>query len=150
DSDFYLTLRRTGDLTDDTSLAAVPLRVGEGLQPLSSKPPNIFIFVVDSLRPDYVSPYNPAVTFTPAIGRFAAESFVAKHAFTSYAGTALSEPAIWAGGMIPRGIYVKPFAAVNNLERLARLGGYRRYVSVDEVLAVVLEDWQDVVHVDAD
>jgi hypothetical protein len=38
--------------------------------------PHIFIFVIDSLRRDYLSPYNDEVTFTPAIQSFAAESIV--------------------------------------------------------------------------
>jgi arylsulfatase A-like enzyme len=111
--------------------------------------PHIFIFVIDSLRPDYLSAYNPAVTFTPAIGAFANESVVMRHAFTPYAGTALSQPAIWAGGLIQRAMYVKPFSEVNNLKRLVRMSGYRPYVSVDEILSVILEDWPGMVRLDA-
>ena len=44
-------------------------------------PPLIFFFVIDSLRPDYFSPYNPAVTFTPRVAQFAADSLVFRNAF---------------------------------------------------------------------
>ena len=47
------------------------------VRPLTKAPgraPNIFFFVIDSLRRDYVSAYNPAVTFTPSFGKFAAEN----------------------------------------------------------------------------
>ena len=38
--------------------------------------PLIFVFVVDSLRPDYLGAYNPAVRFTPRFDQFASESVV--------------------------------------------------------------------------
>ena len=46
--------------------------------------PHIFVFVIDSLRRDYVSPYNRQVSFTPALERFARESTVFERAFTRY------------------------------------------------------------------
>jgi hypothetical protein len=52
------------------------------LAPSEGKKPNIFIIVVDSLRQDYLSPYNPAVSFTPAIGSFAQDAVVFRNAFT--------------------------------------------------------------------
>ena len=33
--------------------------------PAGPRPPHVFVFVVDSLRRDYLSPYNDTVTFTP-------------------------------------------------------------------------------------
>ena len=149
DDAFFRTLRAAGDVTDDRSLTAVRLSLKEGLQAPAGRPPNVFIVVVDSLRPDYVSAYNPAATFTPAIGAFANESIVMRRAFTQYAGTALSQPALWAGGLIQRAMYVKPFAAVDNLERLGVAAGYRRYVSVDPPLSAILEDWSGLVRLDA-
>jgi hypothetical protein len=62
------------------------------LGPSNEPRPYIFLFVVDSLRPDYLSPYNKAVNFTPSIEAFAAESVVFPRALTRYAGTALAEP----------------------------------------------------------
>ena len=38
--------------------------------------PNVFLFVFDSLRPDYLSAYNAAVTFSPSLDALAAESLV--------------------------------------------------------------------------
>ena len=46
-------------------------------------------------------------------------------------------------------MYVQPFSAVNNLERLAVMGGYRRYLSVDEILSVILGDRSNIVRLDA-
>ena len=149
DNQFFYELERVGDVTDSKGLKAVPLRVVDEPGPAPAYRPNIFIIVVDSLRPDYLSAYNHDVTFTPAIGSFAAESIVMRRAFTPYTGTALSEPALWAGGLIPRRMYVQPFSAVNNLERLALAGGYRRYISVDEILSVIVGDWSNVVRLDA-
>ena len=149
DGDFFLRLRRAGDATEDRSLEAVPLRIVDRPERAPAATPNIFIVVVDSLRPDYLSAYNPAATFTPNIGAFAADSIVWRNAFSPYAGTALSEPAIWAGGLIPRAMYVQPFSAVNNLERLLNLAHYRPYISVDEILSVILDKSPGVQRLDA-
>ena len=149
DNDFFRTGRAAGDATDDRSLPAVPMTIADVQHRPAARPPHIFIVVVDSMRPDYLSAYNPAATFTPAIGAFAAESIVMRRAFTQYAGTALSQPAIWAGGLIQRAMYVKPFAAVDNLERLTVAAGYRRYVSVDPPLDAILEDWSGLVRLDS-
>jgi hypothetical protein len=148
DGDYYRALRQAADAIEDPSLEPVALHVADDAHPASTRPPNIFFIVVDSLRPDYLSPYNPDATFTPAIGAFARESIVMRRAFTSYGGTALSEPALWAGGLIPRAMYIRPFAPMNTLERLLRLGGYHRYISVDFILKTILEDWDGVVQLD--
>ena len=57
------------------------------LKPAEGRKPHVFLLVVDSMRRDYVSAYNPAVTFTPEIGKLAADSFVFQRAFTRYSGT---------------------------------------------------------------
>jgi hypothetical protein len=99
DRDFYTELRNAGDVTDNRSLQAVPLRVVPELHGDPAYRPHVFVIVVDSLRPDYLAPYNAAAAaFTPSIAAFARESRVVQHAFTPYAGTALSQPGIWAGG----------------------------------------------------
>jgi hypothetical protein len=149
DTQFFDEVRRVGDVTDDRALRAIPLRVVERPVSGSAYRPNIFIIVIDSLRPDYLSAYNRDVTFTPSIGAFADDSIVMRQAFAPYTGTALSQPALWAGGLIPRRMYVQPFSAVNNLERLLQLGQYRQYVSVDEILSVILGDWSNVVRLDS-
>jgi hypothetical protein len=139
DRGFFLALREAADATDKRSLAAVPLRlIADQLAPPPQRP-HVFVIVVDSLRPDYLGAYRPAgVSFTPAFDAFARESVVMRRAFTQYAGTALSQPAIWAGGLIPRFNYVQPFDAVNNLARLLSAGGYRQYVSMDEISKLTL------------
>jgi hypothetical protein len=138
DRDFFETVHAEGDRTDQRGLRAVPLPIGPALNAAPSFRPHVFVIVVDSLRPDYLSPYNPAVTFTPAIEALARDSVVMRHAYTPYAGTALSQPAIWAGGMIPRVNYAQPFSVLNNLERLVDAAGYRKYVSMDEISRLTL------------
>jgi arylsulfatase A-like enzyme len=149
DGAFFVDLRRAGNVTEDSTLPAIPLGTLDQPRAIPGRAPNIFFIVIDSLRPDYLSAYNPIVTFTPAIGAFAADSIVMRQAFTSYAGTALSEPALWAGGLIPRAMYIKPFSPMNNLERLVRLGAYRPFISVDGILSTILEDRTGVTRLDA-
>ena len=99
--------------------------------------PHIFIFIIDSLRQDYVAPYNPKVSFTPNIAAFATESTVFRQAFTSYGGTGLSEPSIWTGGLLLHKQYVTPFRPMNTLLRLIEVDGYRSFVSLDSILETV-------------
>jgi hypothetical protein len=111
--------------------------------------PHIFVFVIDSLRRDYLSPYNPAVRFTPAINAFAAESLTFTRAFTRYGGTGLSEPAIWSGTMLPHKEYVTPFAPMNALEKLVAVENYHRLISVDSILRQLLTPSSGVRELDA-
>ena len=149
DGSFLSTLREVGDVTYNRALPAVPLKLADDLH-VADRPPNLFIVVIDSLRPDYVSAYNPRVTFTPAIAAFAHDSTVFRNAYTAYSGTGLSEAALWAGALVQRAMYVKPFAAIDNLERLTVAAGYQRYVSIDEVMDRILEDPQGLVRLDRD
>ena len=100
--------------------------------------PHIFVFVVDSLRRDYVSPYNPRVTFTPALERFARESTVFERAFTRYGATGLSVPSLWVGGLVLHKQYVTPFAPMNTLARLLEHEQYAQWISMDNILDVIL------------
>ena len=102
--------------------------------PRIGRAPHIFIFVIDSLRQDYLSPYNPGVTFTPAIDAFARDSVVFKRAFTQYGATGLSEPSIWVGGLLVHKQYVMPFAPMNALHKLLAADGYQRFISRDTIL----------------
>lgn len=120
----------------------------QGFGPVPAKKPNIFIIVVDSLRQDYISAYNPTVSFTPAIGAFARESVVFRNAFTRYAGTTLSEPSIWSGMLQLHKHYVQPFHRVNGLEKLIQMDGYQSFVTVDTVLRVLLRPQPDMVELD--
>src|SRR4051812_27271287 len=49
-------------------------RDGAGL--LDKHPPHILVVSVCSLRPDRLSPYNPAFTFSPHIGKWAKDAFI--------------------------------------------------------------------------
>lgn len=109
------------------------------LTPVASRAPHIFLFVIDSLRRDYLSPYNPAVTFTPAFDRFGREEFAFQRAFTRYGGTGLSMPAIWSGSMLLHKQYVTPFQPMNALEKLLRANGYHAVMGMDHITAQIVE-----------
>ena len=111
----------------------VDVKLVDAFQPKTT-PPHVFLFIIDSLRRDYLSPYNPAVTFTPAIEAFADESTVFERAFTRYGATGLSVPAISTGGMLLHKQYVQPFAPMNSLEKLLDASGYRRLLSDDHLV----------------
>lgn len=112
--------------------------------------PNIFIFVIDSMRPDYLGAYNQKVDFTPNLDAFARDSVVFRRAYTQYAGTTLSEPAIWAGTMLLHSHYTQPFANVNNLEKLVNAEDYKMVLSYDTVLRQVLSPKDKIVRLDTD
>ena len=102
-------------------------------------PPHIFLFVIDSLRRDYLSPYNPAVRFTPAFGAFGAEEYAFQRAFTRYGGTGMSMPAIWSGSMLLHKEYVQPFQPMNALEKLLRANSYHTVMSMDHITEQIVE-----------
>jgi sulfatase-like protein len=108
------------------------------LGPTAAPKPHIFLFVIDSLRPDYLSPYNPQVRFTPRIAEFAAESIVFRNAFTRFGGTGLSVPAMWAGASIVHKQYVQPFHPMNALEKLLDANGYRKILGLDSIMSQLL------------
>ncbi len=130
--------------------AKTDLRLVDDLRKTGAERPNIFIFVIDSMRPDYVGAYNPQVDFTPNLDTFARDSFVVHNAYTQYAGTSLSEPTIWAGAMLPHAHYIEPFSKVNSLEKLAQADGYRMMLSYDEVLSQLLSPSDNLVKLDTD
>ena len=146
---FLRSLRGIGEVTENPATRAVPIPLADGPTLVLVRHPDIFIIVVDSLRPDYLSPYNASATFTPAIGAFARDSIVMRRAFTPYGGTGLSEPALWAGGLIPRLMYPNPFAPINNLAGLLAAGRYRRYITIDEILRQTLGDRTGIVPLDS-
>ncbi len=120
------------------------------LAPVSGNRPNIFVFVIDSMRPDYLGAYNHAVDFTPNLDAFARDSVVFRRAYTQYAGTTLSEPAIWSGAMLLHTHYTQPFSNVNNLEKLVSAENYKMVVSYDTVLRQVLSPSDDLARLDTD
>jgi len=146
--EFCRVLRQYTNVRDAETSAEV--RLVDPLVPTASDRPNIFIFVIDSMRPDFLGAYNPKVDFTPKIDNFAKDSVVFRNAFTQYAGTTLSEPAIWAGAMLLHAHYLHPFSKVNSLEKLARTDGYQMIVSFDSVLKELLSPTDSLVKLDTD
>jgi len=122
---------------NDLTLRPVAVDLVDSLTQVERRPP-IFLFVIDSLRPDYLKPYNERAWFTPHLETFAADSVVFTNAFTRYGGTGLSVPAIWAGAALPHKQYVMPFQPMNALERLLEVNGYRRFLSLDSVMEPLL------------
>ena len=138
------------EYTDIRNASAVDVKLVNPLLPSHGYRPNIFIFVIDSMRPDYLGAYNPQVDFTPHLDALARDSVVMHNVYTQYSGTTLSEPAIWAGAMLLHAHYLQPFSKVNGLEKLARADGYRMVVSYDTVLSQLLSPNDDMVKLDTD
>ncbi len=131
---FYAFLRRNSTIAH-VEVPPVNVDFVHPLTPPSEPPPHVFLFVVDSLRRDYLSPYNDAVSFTPGIAAFANDSFVFDRAFTRYGATGLAVPSIWTGGMTLHMQYISPYAPMNTLAKLLDAGGYQRLMSLDGITA---------------
>jgi arylsulfatase A-like enzyme len=134
DAAFYAYLRANSSLKDP--LAPVSVDFTPSLKPAAlaePRPPHIFLFIVDSLRRDYLSVYNPKVTFTPRLDAFARDSYVFTRAFSRYGGTGLAVPSIWAGALVAHKQYVTPFGPMNALGKLLDAGSYRRVVTRDHI-----------------
>ena len=129
---FYTYLRENAGI-QSRAIEPVNIDFVDGWSHTSERPPHLFVFIIDSLRRDYLAAYNGAVTFTPAFDAFAADSFVFRRAFSRYAGTGLAVPAIWAGAMLIHKEYVTPFAPTNALEKLVAARGYRRLITEDHI-----------------
>lgn len=133
DADLYRFLKAHSTL-GRISASPVDVNFADAFHATATPPPHVFLFIVDSLRRDYLSPYNAAVTFTPATQAFAAESVVFERAFSRYGATGLSVPALWAGGMMLHKQYIEPFSPMNTLEKLLDGAGYRRFISDDHLV----------------
>lgn len=132
-------------------------RIGSGVQlvddmkPAIGEHPDVFIFVIDSMRPDYLGAYNPQqVNYTPNLDALARDSVVFKNVYTQYAGTSLSEPAIWSGSLLLHAHFQQPFDEVNGLYKLARADGYQTVLSYDSVLRQLFKPSDDLVKLDQD
>src|SRR5262249_40702944 len=111
---------------------------------------NIFMIVVDSMRPDYIGAYNSKSDFTANMDALAADSVVLRKAYTQYSGTYLSEPAIWSGALLLHAHYIRPFQNVNALERLLNTDGYDIVVSYDNILPELLSPEDQLTKLDTD
>ncbi len=130
--------------------ARFDLKLVDPLVPSHGEHPNIFLFVIDSMRPDYLGAYNSKATFTPNLDALARDSVVVRNVWTPYAGTSLSEPAIWAGALLLHAHFMQPFERVNSLEKLAKTDGYQMMVSYDEVLREILSPSDNLIKLDTD
>jgi len=146
--DLCRIMRDYTNIRDGRTQAEVSLV--DNLIPTSNPRPNIFIIVVDAMRPDYLGAYNPRVYYTPNLDAFARDSIVLHNAYSQYAGTSLSEPALWSGAMMLHAHYVEPFTNVNSLEKLLRVDGYHMYVSMDDVVKEVLSPADNMTKLDTD
>lgn len=144
---FQRYLRENTGLAN-TEIEPINLEFVSPLEATPRRPPHVFLFVIDSLRPDYLSPYNRAVTFTPRIAQFASESIVFQNAMTRYGATGLSLPAIWSGAVGVHRQYVMPFSPMNTLEKLLTVNRYRRVMSTDVLMERLLMPWPDTIELD--
>jgi hypothetical protein len=142
---FYRFLSDNTNIPRSTRVDPVDVKLVDQLSGPSERRPDIYVFLLDSMRKDYLSPYNPAVTFTPSIQAFARESVVMTNAFTRYGGTGLSEPALWTGGALLHKQYVTPFYPMNSLQKLLDAERYRLYLTRGEILETILGPTSDVV-----
>jgi hypothetical protein len=146
--DLCRILRQYTNIRDAEVIADVNLV--DHLVPTAGKRPNIFILIIDSMRPDYLGAYNPKVDFTPNLDAFARDSVALRNVFTQYAGTSLSEPAIWSGVMLLHSHYMQPFSRVNGLEKLANTDDYQMIVSYDDILKQILSPSDNLTKLDGD
>lgn len=137
-AELYALLPKHTNITGAANGIPVDVKWASLDGPPAAMRPNIFLFVVDSLRRDYLSPYDDRVPFTPAIGAFARDSLVFERAFTQYGATGLSVPSIWTGGAILHKQYVTPFAPMNALARLLAHEQYDEWISIDNIVDVIL------------
>ena len=126
------------NIPHSTKIDPVPIDLAPLEGPPSANRPDIYLFVIDSLRRDYLSPYNREVGFTPAFGQFARESTVFERAFTRYGATGLSVPALWIGGLMLHKQYVTPFGPMNTLAKLLEHEQYEQWIAMDAILDVIL------------
>ncbi|MFA6091761.1 MAG: sulfatase-like hydrolase/transferase [Elusimicrobiota bacterium] len=120
-----------------TMPASIP-DIGDCRSPAQSARPDVFVFVLDSLRPDYLGAYNPAVRFTPNFDSFARTASVFQRAYTPYGGTGLAEPALWTGSLLPHQQYPPDLRRMDLLEKSVIAGGYRPILTILPVLEAVL------------
>ena len=126
------------------------VRLVDNMVPNHGERPNIFIFVIDSMRADYLGAYNPNVDYTPNLDTLARDSVVFHRTYTQYAGTSISEPAIWAGAELLHTHFPQPFDEVNSLRTLAKTGGYQLVASYDTVLRQLFTASDDLTKLDTD
>ncbi len=129
-------------------IGKVPVRDVDLVSPMVPAPgprPDIYLIIVDSLRRDYLEPYNARVSFSPEIARLARDSFVFDRAYTRYAGTSLAVASIWAGGMVPHALELPAFESRNTLLKLLDANNYKQMMPVDHIIHDLVPPDDDVV-----
>jgi hypothetical protein len=138
--DLYTFLRSHTNISRAKKVDPVEVELVESFEPSTGPRPHVFIFVIDSLRRDYVGAINKSVTFTPSIDALAKEGVVFTNAFARYGATGLSEPSIWVGGEMIHKQYVEPFHPMNSLQKLVEGDRYREFLGHDPILEAVVRD----------
>ncbi|HEV2400210.1 MAG TPA: sulfatase-like hydrolase/transferase [Candidatus Sulfotelmatobacter sp.] len=126
------------------------VRLVDNMVPTQGVRPNVFIFVIDSMRADYLGAYSPQVDYTPNLDALARDSVVFHRVYTQYAGTSISEPAIWAGAELLHTHFPQPFDEVNSLRTLARADRYELAASYDTVIKQLFTPTDDLTKLDTD
>ncbi len=150
DDSLYTFLVSNTNIPQSAHTEPVNIKLDGELTPTAGPKPNIFIVVIDSLRRDYLSPYNSNVSFTPAIDAFARESVAFQNGFTRYTGTGLSEPSIWTGTMQLHKQYVTPYYPMNSLQKLLEAEGYQQIIARDEILKAIMGPSRSVTDMDSE
>jgi len=138
-TEFYQFVQQHSNLPETIKLKIKSITLGDKDAKLATElRPHIFIFVIDSLRRDYLSAYGSKKA-TPEIQNFTKDSFAFLNAFTRFGATGLSEPSIWSGRVIPHQMYPKNFSEFNKLEKLAESENYKFWISRDSILKEILK-----------
>jgi Sulfatase len=145
---WYKFLAQHANIRPPVQAPEMPLT--EQLKRTEIKRPHIFVFVIDALRRDYVSAYNPAVTFTPAFGAFAQESVVFEHAYSGYAGTELAVPAILSGIQQVNKTFPEPVRRLNHLQDMINVDGYDCYASYNPIVAALADKSDRITNLSSD
>ncbi len=148
DDSFYSFLAENTHIPRSIHLLPVDIGLVSRLTRSLGRKPNIFFIVIDSLRRDYLAPYNGGVTFTPALAALAQDSVVFENAFTHYGGTGLSEPSIWVGGLMLHQQYMTPFGPMNSLQKLLDINRYQEWISKDNILQQVVPASPNIAELD--
>jgi sulfatase-like protein len=144
----YYAFLRSNTLLGPAEIPPLDVDFVKPLAPMHGRQPDIFLFVVDSLRRDYLSPYNARVSFTPEIDRLGRDSAVFDRAFTRYSGTALAVPSIWAGGMMLHSLDQPEFGRRNALLKLLDANRYLRLMDIDHIVGDLVPADSNLVQLD--
>jgi membrane-anchored protein YejM (alkaline phosphatase superfamily) len=125
DPEYYRLLQVQSGFAGPVTVTAPAVQFSSAVRARTPRKPDVFVISLDSLRRDYLAPYNPKVEFTPSIAAFAKDSFVFSNAFTRHGGTELAIPSMWAGAMVVRQLRSAGFERMNAFEKLVQHEGYR-------------------------